>query len=288
MRDVGGVIGRPRRGPTAGARRGVRELSRSAPFCWLARAGFAARGVTYGVIGALALAMALGAGTAGTAPNQQGAFTLIARTGLGQAALVVICAGLLGYALWKLTLAFLGTGPEGAGGSGLTDRLANLVGGIVYIVFFAVAVGVLTGSSGNSSAEPRRAAAGVLGWPGGPVIVGAAGVVMLGIALHQLRDALRGDFAGDSKTERMSPQERRIFMILGRSGLSARAIVFGLVGYFLIRTAVDFKPSNAVGVNGALARLPHQPLGPWLLGLVAAGLITFAAFSLFEARYRRL
>jgi hypothetical protein len=34
--------------------------------------------------------------------------------------------------------------------------------------------------------------------------------------------------------------------------------------------------------------LRDQTFGPWVLGLVAIGLITFAAFSLLEARYRRL
>jgi hypothetical protein len=34
--------------------------------------------------------------------------------------------------------------------------------------------------------------------------------------------------------------------------------------------------------------LHHQPFGPWALGFVAAGLLTFAAFSVLEARYRRL
>jgi hypothetical protein len=86
----------------------------------------------------------------------------------------------------------------------------------------------------------------------------------------------------------MGSAERRLFMLLGYVGLAARAVVFGLVGYFLLRTAIDFDPAKAVGVDGALARLHHQPLGPEALGLVAAGLLVFSAFSLLEARYRRL
>ncbi len=82
--------------------------------------------------------------------------------------------------------------------------------------------------------------------------------------------------------------ERKAFMLLGHIGLTARSIVFGVVGYFLLRTAVDFDAANAVGVDGALAHLHQESLGPWLLGLVAVGLITFAAFSVFEARFRRL
>ncbi len=71
-------------------------------------------------------------------------------------------------------------------------------------------------------------------------------------------------------------------------GLIARAAVFALIGYFLIRTAIEFDASKAIGVDGALAEVHHQPRGPWLLGLVAAGLLTFAVFSVLEGRYRRL
>jgi Domain of Unknown Function (DUF1206) len=86
----------------------------------------------------------------------------------------------------------------------------------------------------------------------------------------------------------MSPLERRIFTTLGRIGLSARAIVFGLVGYFVLETAIDFNPHEAVGLDGALARVHHEPYGPWLLGLAAAGLLVFALYSLLDARYHRL
>lgn len=224
----------------------------------------------------------------GAAPNQQGALALIARAPLGRAALVVLCAGLLAYSVWKLTQGIFGRGPEGGGDSQLMDRLASLGGGAAYLVFFALAVRVLSGSAGNASGEPEHAAAGVLGWPGGRLIVGFGGGLLIVISLYQIFDAVRGDFADEDKTHEMGTRERRLFMLLGYVGLTARALVFALVGYFLIRTAVDVDPGSAVGIDGVLARLHHQPYGPWILGFVALGLIIFAAFSLLEARYRRL
>jgi hypothetical protein len=257
-------------------------------FRWLVGTGFVARGVTYGLIGVFAFAIAVGAGTMGAAPNQQGALSLIARSALGKAALIVVCAGLLAYALWKLSQGLLGRGPEGGGGPQLKDRVANLGGGVVYLAFFSVAIRVLTGSSGSASGQEKHAAAGILGWPGGEFIVGLGGGGLIAISAYQLYEALGGKFAHDEKRQGMSAGQRRAFMVLGRVGLSARALVFGLVGYFLVRTAIDFSPNRGVGVDGALARLHHEPLGPWALGLVGAGLVTFAAFSLLEARFRRL
>jgi hypothetical protein len=276
-------------GVTGGSARREAERIEDKPAArWLIRGGFIARAITYGVIGGLALALALGAGTAGAAPNQQGALALIGRSPIGKAALVLISVGLLAYSLWKFTQGIFGRGPEGGGGSRFIDRVANLGGGVVYLAFFAVAVKVLAGSSGNSSSEPRDAAAGVLGWPGGQLIVAIGGAVLLAISLYQLYDALGGRFAKDSKMQQMGRRERRLFMWLGHIGLTARALVFALVGYFLVRAAVDYTPGSAVGVDGALERLHHQSFGHVILGLVAAGLVTFAAYSLLEAKYRRL
>jgi Domain of Unknown Function (DUF1206) len=272
----------------ASVRRDSRRVARTRTFRGLVRAGFVARGITYGVIGGLAIAIAVGAGSDGTAPDQQGALALIGRSMVGRVALVVICAGLLAYAIWKLYQGILGRGPEGGGGPGLTDRLGNIGGGVAYLVFFAVAVRILVKGSGGSSGDPRQAARGVLGWPGGPVIVGIAGAALVAISCYQLYDALSGAFAKESKTSQMDPRARDVFLTIGRIGLSARALVFVLIGYFLVRTAIEFKASQAIGVDGALARLHHQPLGAVLLLLVAAGLLTFATFSLLEARYRRL
>jgi hypothetical protein len=261
---------------------------RSRPFLWAVRAGFVTRSITYGVVGAIALALAVGAGAAPAAPNQQGALALIAQAPLGRVAVAVAAAGLLAYALWKLVQAVFGRGPEGGGDSDAKDRIGNAAGGIVYIAFFVVAVRILFGNSSSGSNAPSKTAAGVLGWPGGSVIVGIAGAVLIAISLYQIYDALRGGFAEDAKQHEMSPNERRLFMAVGRVGLTARALVFGLVGYFVLQTAIEFKPHDAVGLDGALGRVHHQPFGPVLLGLAAAGLLVFAVYSLFEARYRRL
>ena len=39
---------------------------------------------------------------------------------------------------------------------------------------------------------------------------------------------------------------------------------------------------------GVLATLAEQPFGPFLLGLVAVGLVAYGAYMLIAARYRRM
>ena len=78
----------------------------------LARSGFLARGLVYGIIGVLALKLAIGSG--GKTTNQQGAMRTLAQQPLGKALLVGLAVGLAGYAMWRLTRAALGRGPEGS------------------------------------------------------------------------------------------------------------------------------------------------------------------------------
>jgi hypothetical protein len=65
-------------------------------------------------------------------------------------------------------------------------------------------------------------------------------------------------------------------------------VVFGLVGVFLIKAAVDYQPRKAVSLDGALAKLANQSYGHALLGVVAAGLIAFALYSFADVRYRKI
>lgn len=260
------------------------RLARSDGFAWLARAGFAARGAVYVVIGILAVKLALG--NRGTNADQQGALRTVAAQPLGKVLLILIAVGLGGYALWRLTRAVLGHGPEGSD-SGL-DRVAALASGVVYAGLCAIAVEILLGSGAGGSGGAKKATAGVFGWPAGTWLVGIAGVVFIGVALYQGYRGISRDFLDDSKTEEMSPRVRTWIERVGTFGHLARMVVFGLVGIFLIRAAVDYDPSKAVGLDGALAKVDHASYGPYLLGIVAAGLISFGVYSLSDARYRRI
>ena len=111
---------------------------------------------------------------------------------------------------------------------------------------------------------------------------------MIGISLYQGYRGISQDFLKDSKTEQMSPRVRNWIEWIGSLGHLARMVVFGLVGVFLVKAAVDFNASKAVGVDGALAKVAHASYGPVLLGIVAAGLVAFGVFSLSDARYHRV
>ena len=120
------------------------------------------------------------------------------------------------------------------------------------------------------------------------MLVGIAGVLMLGVAGYQAYKGMAKKFLDDSNTGQMTHHVRRAFTGLGVFGHVARAVIFALVGYGLIRAALDYDADKAIGLDGALREVADASYGPWLLGLVALGLIGFAAYSAADARYRKI
>lgn len=261
-------------------------LVESRAFELLARAGFVARGLIYGMVGLLALKLAVGSG--GKATDQQGAMRTLAQQPFGKVLLTALAVGLAGYALWRLTRAVLGRGPEGADHG--ADRLAALASGLVYLAFFVLALEILVGAGGGGgkTGDPKSTTAGVLDWPAGVLLVVLAGLVFVGVAAYQAYRGVTQKFLQDSKTEEMKPRVRRWIAGIGTVGHLSRAVVFGLVGWFLVKAAIDYDPHDAVGLDGALAKVQQQTYGHFLLALVACGLIAFAVYSVSDARYRRI
>jgi uncharacterized protein DUF1206 len=274
------------RAPVREAEAAGEEVARSDKFEWLARAGLVARGVVYGIVGVLAVKVAFGSG--GKTTDQQGALKTMAGQPFGKVLLVLLALGLAGYAIWRLVRAGIGHGPE-TGEDDAKDRISGLVSGIAYSALCLTAVKILIGSStSSSSSKTEKATGGVLGWPGGRYLAIVAGLVVIGVAADQAWKGIGEKFLEDTKTERMSRKTREGFVVLGIAGYVARAVVFALIGWFVIKAAIDYDPDKAVGLDQALAKLAGGSGGQAILGVVALGLLAFAAYSIVDSRYRRI
>jgi hypothetical protein len=252
----------------------------------LARAGLAARGVVYGVVAVLALQLALGAG--GKSTSQKGALATIADGTFGTILLVLVAVGLAGYALWRITRAAIGYGPESHGTDDAKERVSGLVSGVLYGALCITAIQLLIGSGSSGGGGAKKATGGVLDWPAGRWLVGIAAVVIIVAGLDQARKGITQKFLEHSKTEDMDEKVERAYTRIGQVGYLARAVVFALIGFFVLRAALDYDPDKAIGLDGALAKLAHAPLGPLALGAVAVGLLAFGLYSALDTRYRRL
>ena len=127
------------------------EFVNSRPFEWLARAGFVARGLVYGIIGLLALKLAIGSG--GKTTDQEGAMSTLAHQPLGRTMLVA--AGGRPRGLRDVAVHPRRARPWAGGIGRGFDRIAALASGLVYAAFFVLAIKILLDANGGRPGARR-------------------------------------------------------------------------------------------------------------------------------------
>ena len=267
----------------------ARRAATSQPVIWLARLGYAARGIVYLIIGGLAIKLATGFG--GKITDQHGALQAISQEPFGKFLLVIVAIGLVGYALWKFIEAFFDTDSVGTRAKGMVGRVGDVATGIAYALLALGAISIITGSGNggkSSNASTQDWTAKLLHNPFGVFLVVVIGLIVIAVAAYLFYRAYAADFRKRLNLSSLSPQWRNWAILSGRFGYAALGVVYGIVGIFLIVAAVRNNASQAKGLSGALQVLIHQPFGPVLLAVVALGLIAYGIFSFVEARYRRL
>lgn len=263
------------------AARHSRELAR------FARAGYAAKGIVYIVIGVLAVLAATGHG--GGATDTRGALRVLSDHAAGHWLLLLIGVGLLGYALWAVIAAALDAEDRGAEPKGVALRVGLAVRGLAYGALGLEALRLFTGNptrSDGNGAQHWSARLMTHGW--GHWVVTLAGVGVIGYACYQVWVGARKDL---QKKLRLPPAEAEVggwAVRLARFGLIARAVVFAVIGWLLVRAGMTRDAAQAGGIDESLSTLARASYGPVLLGVVATGLVAYGVWQLANARYREI
>jgi hypothetical protein len=258
-------------------------------YAGVARAGLVAKGISYGLVGVLAVGVAVGEG--GKTTSRNGALATLADESWGTILLVLLALGFAAYALWRFVQAVFEreTDEDGAKGEAKEwGKRAGYVGrGLIYAGLTYSTIRLLTrsGAQESQNEKAQQTASTVFDWPAGRWLVAIAGLVIVGAGLWNLYRGLSRKFE-EKWRGGMSSAERMWGGRAGVVGHVARGIVFGLIGGFLTKAAVEYDPNDAIGLDGALQKVAQAPYGPWLLGLTAAGLVAYGLFCLVDARYR--
>jgi len=248
--------------------------------------GYVAEGIVYVLIGAFALVAAL-------EPSQPsgplGALAKLAAAPLGDAMLASLALGLAAFVLWQGVLGILD--PEHRHDRRTIKRRAVRLGclfnGALHCVLVGEAAWLLLGF-GRATGDGHSQAVWsgrVIALPLGRWMIAATGA---GIALFGLFQLYRA--ASQDKTERVDLTHtslRGVIIGLGIFGFLARGVLFGLIGALLIDAARRYDTANMTGIAGALSALRRQEYGHWLLGAVAAGLISYGVFQIIKEPYRK-
>jgi Domain of Unknown Function (DUF1206) len=265
-----------------------RRAARSAWLGTLGRVGLVAKGVSYALVGALAIALATGVG--GRATGREGALEVLADDAWGKALVVGLVIGFVAYALWRLAQAIFDREGEGTDPPGLAKRFGYLARALFYGALAAIALTVLDGTESGSTetGEARERTAEALTWPGGRWLVAAVGVGFLAAALFNAYRGFTQKFERKWYVDDLGARTERLLAAVGSVGLLARFVVFGLIGLFLVKAAYEYDPQEAIGLDGALRKILDGAYGAPLLSALAAGVLCYAIFCFAEARYRRV
>jgi len=264
-----------------------RRAGRSEQVEWLGRAGLVAQGAIYALVGLLAIQVALGGRDTTHEPDKQGALKLVADQPAGGWLLAALALGFVAYALWRFAQALVDRSGKGSDAKALAKRGGYFCVGAWYAILAFLAVKVMLGS-GGSGGDEQQTTAGVFGWPLGRELVFAAAAGFFVAAGWNVYRALSGKLDKHLRTHEMSEGERATVLAIGGVGHLARGAVFGLIGVFLAKAAIQFDPKEARGLDGALLELTQQPFGRLILGGVAVGLAAFGLWCIAQARYREV
>jgi Domain of Unknown Function (DUF1206) len=272
-------------------------LARGASGVWLrvlSRLGLACRGTVYLLVGYLALRVAFGArGQPGAPASSAGAVQEVAAHPWGRVSLVVLAAGLGAYALTQLLEAVFRPAHAGSTIGAWRQRAVSSWGCLLYSAFCLSTAWLLVTSDPRQTSQSEQRqdthlAADLLrtGW--GRLLLAVAGVLAVAAGLEAARRSVRLHFRERFTAEHMSRAVAVITRALGALGCGARAVVFVLVGAFLVKAAVLAQADQAKGLDAIFRSVAGSAYGPWWLALLASGLVCYGLYCLIEARYRDL
>lgn len=261
------------------------EVSRG--IVWLARSGYAARGVVYLIVGAFAFLAGIGSGeTVGT----KGAIQQLLGQPFGETLLWIMVVGLAAYVAWRLTQAI--TDPEGHGtdAKGLLIRAGLIGSAVAYTLLALFTLGLLGSSIGESAGGGGGSGGsdfltGLLGWEYSNYLVYLVALVPLGVGIAHIVKGWKAKF---EKYFYASEDVMRWVRPISRAGLIARGIAFLIVAGMLFSGGARYKPTEPPSLEDALNALQSLPFGTFWLSLVGLGLVAFAVYSFSEAIWRRI
>jgi hypothetical protein len=266
------------------------QRARSTSMQRVARAGLVAQGISFGIVAVIALRVAVNGDS--ELEDRPGALQALASEPVGRFLIGALAVGLAGYALWRFAQAALGEKLESGEDVNAFKRIGYAARGVLYgwlsFICTSLVVNVDEPAAGGEKGQEDRATSWVLEQPLGRWLVAAVGLGFCGAGLFNLYRALSQKFRKDLKEQQMGRQERRWYTAIGVAGHLARALVFSLAGFFLVKAAYEYDPKEAIGLDGALRKVAEATYGPVLLSGVAAGLLAYGLFCLVQARYREV
>ena len=247
---------------------------------WMARSGYCARGLVFFIVGGLALF----SGFSPSDSDTKSALDILLEQPFGRVWVSAIALGLMGFVAWRLAQSVGNADHHERDAKGTAIRAALFGSALAYIAlaYYAFDHALGLGTQANGGGE-KGLAAWTLSLPFGRYLVAAIGVgFIFGGIVTVAKGVLR-------KYERyLSSEAVRIRAITLASiyGLSARGVLFAVVGSFMVYAGFEVNPDEAGTMGEALTWIRNLPYGGALYVVTALGLVSFGVYNMIQARYR--
>ncbi|NHK27462.1 DUF1206 domain-containing protein [Parvularcula flava] len=246
---------------------------------WAMRIGYAARGMVYLIIGALAAFAAI---NGGEAEGTSGALAYLAGQPFGKMLLSLVATGLFTYAIWRAIDALLDLEDEGDDAAGIGNRLGQFMSGATHAVLGFTALMIVFGVSSGGGNGAENSSEMVMDYPGGWLLVVGAGLTTGAVAIYLAIKACHSKWKDKIRDSNVT----EILMPYVRFGLMSHGFVLLLIAGMLIWAGVTIDAEKAIGLEQALAMLERQAFGRIILFVTGIGLIGFSTYCFVYAGYR--
>jgi hypothetical protein len=261
----------------------LRQTSANKPIVWMARTGYAARGLIFLLVGGSALLAA--SGSVRPQGMSDALQTLFERP-FGGILLWTVAVGLSCFAGWRFLQSLLDADRHGRGLHGLMRRAAYGVGGLFYLALAATTARMAFGTRGlNEDQSARDWTRWLMAQPLGRILIALIATVLVGIAIGLAVKVFLAPYRRGLDAELKT---RAWADVLGAFGFLTRAIVLLMLGASLGFAAYYSNSREAVGLTGVLRTLQQQSYGGLLLGIAGLGLLAFGCFEIIKAVARRV
>ena len=246
-------------------RRGVKKTKKTLKYHPLIKRleslGYIVRGLVYLLLGFFGVQLAFGLRS--HAPNLTEVIISVSRAPLGTFSLLLIVAGLISYGLWGISRGVFNVLEEEHDFLGYTKRMGYILSALSYLTLSFTGVLLLVGRDvSNSASDPSAVTNKVWNFPFGREMVIIFGALWLASGLIQIYI---------SKNSKLTS---------GKFGQAARAVLFILIGFFIIKAGLASNPQNIYGIGQVLDLLDQTKIGAYVVGILSLGIMSFGVYSI--------
>lgn len=256
----------------------------------LARIGYVVDGVLHVLIGVIVLRLATG-GSSGEEASPSGALSELAATSFGVLALWVSVVGFAALGIWQAVNAVAGVGTSGIhheDRSRTAERVKAAAKALLYVALAYTAFRFTQGRASSQSTQSQDLTAQLVQDAAGRVLVGAVGLVVLGVGAYLVWKGATKKFLEDLQGTGGQREVSKAIRGLGTAGYVAKGVAIAVLGALVVFAAVRADAAEATGLDGAFRTIGEQPFGQVLLVLMGVGIAAFGVYLFARARYQRM